>query len=261
MITKTTNWTQKTIKNIKKRLMDGESLKHIAESFHVSVGEMYRLCFSHGIDVHGIYDLLSRRKANPEQIKKRKKQEKERIKKLKIREQEIKKYRNQIENNRKTRENRLNHIAALRRDGATYAEIAKVYELSVERIRQIIQDYNKTAENPVTPEKFNHKRPPDPGVAVRRQKVAELRRTGLSHQQIAQKVNVSIGVIRQDLEVYNRESDNPITPFRVDQRQRIDNKAKLDIVKLRKRGVAIVDIAKKYGVVISRIYQVLSETD
>jgi uncharacterized protein (DUF433 family) len=164
-----------------------------------------------------------------------------------------------VESNRQKRRERANHIAELRRGGATYAEIAAQYQLTMDRIRQIVKSYNETAKNPVLPEEFNHKRPPDLEVAVRREKVAELRRTGLSHQQIAKKMNVSAGVIRQDLEVYNKTSDNPIPFFQVDKRHRINAQIMPEIIKMRKCGVPVSDIAEKYGVVASRIYQVLNE--
>jgi uncharacterized protein (DUF433 family) len=252
------NWTQKDIENIKSRLLNGESVKHLAESLKVSVGEVHRLCFLHGINIQKIYTTTKRvQKSSPEQLKRQEKKEKERSEKSKKREQEKNEYRRGVAARRQERADRASQIAELRRGGATYLEIGEKYGLTVERVRQILHSYNKTADNPVLPEEFNHKRPPSPEVKVRREKVAKLRRTGLSHQQIAQKMNVSIGVIRQDLEVYNRESDNPIVPFRVDKRQHIDEQAKLDIVKMRKRGVSISDIAKKYDVGNSRIYQIL----
>jgi hypothetical protein len=67
------NQTQKDFENIKiedikSRLMNGESMKHIAETLDVSVSAMYQLCYSHNIDVHEIYDLLRKQKASPAQI-------------------------------------------------------------------------------------------------------------------------------------------------------------------------------------------------
>jgi transposase len=179
--------------------------------------------------------------------------------KIKMRETEKKSYQELVELNRKKRENRMNHIAKMRRNGSTYAEIAEKYGLTTERIRQIIQQYNETAENPLIPEEVNHKRSPSPIVAARREKVAELRRARLSHQQIAKKMKVSLGVVRQDLEVYNRESENPIPNFVVDKRHRIGNAEKIEIIRLRKFGVPVAEIAAEYEVVASRIYQVLNE--
>jgi uncharacterized protein (DUF433 family) len=253
---------QTNIDIIKSRLMKGESIEHIAESFDVSATAMYRLCHRHNIDFQGVRALPRSRKST----KSYKEKEAKRIEKIKIRtekrtkrEKEQKEYRKQVEHNRKKRADRMNQIAKMRRDGATYSEIAVKYKLTTERVRQILLDYNKLSDIPVLPEEFNHKRPPNPDVTARREKVAELRRAGLSHQEIAKKVKVSLGVIRQDLETYNRDSDNPITPFRVDKRQHIDAKAKLDIVKMRNKGASISEIAEKYDVCQSRIYQVLRE--
>ncbi|MDR1270875.1 MAG: hypothetical protein LBK82_15275 [Planctomycetaceae bacterium] len=253
---------QMSIDNIKSLLMKGESIEHIAESLDVSTTAMYRLCHIHNIDFRGIRALSRSRKS----IELCKEKEAKRIEKIKIRkekrkkrEKEQKEYRKQVEHNRKKRADRINQIAKMRRDGATYSEIAVKYKLTTERVRQILLDYNKSSDIPVPPEDFNHKRPPNPDVTARREKVAELRRTGLSHQEIAKKTKVSIGVIRQDLETYNRDSDNPITPFRVDKRQHIDATAKLDIVKMRNKGASISELAEKYDVCQSRIYQILRE--
>ncbi|MDR1271361.1 MAG: hypothetical protein LBK82_17780, partial [Planctomycetaceae bacterium] len=248
-------FTRKHIDNIKSRLMKGESVKHIAVSLYVSPASIYRLCYLHDIDIHESYDLSGKQKANPKQSITP--EEKEREKKKKKREKEQKEYRKQVERNRKRRADRMCQIAEMRRGGATYLEISVKYKLTRERVRQILLDYNEWSDNPVLPEKFNHKRSPNPDVTARREKVAELRRARLSHREIAKKTKVSIGVIRQDLETYNRDSDSPITPFRVDKRQHIDAKAKLDIIKMRNKGVSIAEIAEKYDVCQSPIYQIL----
>jgi uncharacterized protein (DUF433 family) len=241
------NWTQKNIENVKHRLSNGENATKIAKSLDIPTGEFYRLCFLHSVKIRELRGLPEPRARETV------------LAKIKMREAEKKAYQEQVELNRKKRENRMHHIVGMRRNGSTYAEIAEKYGLTTERIRQIIQQYNETAENPLIPEEVNHKRPPSPIVAARREKVAELRRTGLSHQQIANKMKVSLGVIRQDLEVYNRESDNPIPYFVVDKRHRIGDTEKTEIVQLRKSGVSIKEIAAQYDVVASRIYQVLNE--
>jgi uncharacterized protein (DUF433 family) len=245
-------FTRKHIDNIKSRLIKSESVKHIAESLNISLAAMYRLCYLHDIDIPESYDLPDKQEANPKQSKIREEKRKKREKKQK-------EYRKQVERNRKKRADRMCQIAELRRGGATYSEIAVKHKITRERVRQILLDYNEVSDKPILPEEFNHKRPPNPNVIARREKVAELRRARLSHQEIAKKTKVSLGVIRQDLENYNRDSDNPITPFRVDKRQHIDAKAKLDIVKMRNKGASISEIAEKYDVCPSRIYQVLRE--
>jgi uncharacterized protein (DUF433 family) len=231
------NWTQKNIKNVKQRLSNGENATKIAKSLDISTREFYRLCFLHRVNIRKLRGFPESR----------------------VREVKKKAFREQVELNRKKRENRTNHIVAMRRNGSTYAEIAEKYGLTTERIRQIIQQYNETADNPLIPEEVNHKRPPSPIVAARREKVAELRRARLSHQQIAKKMKVSLGVIRQDLETYNRESDNPVPYFVVDKRHRIGKTEKSEIIRLRKSGIPVSEIAAKYEVVASRIYQVLNE--
>jgi transposase len=241
------NWTQKNIENVKHRLSNGESATPIAKSLNIPVSEFYRLCFLHSINIRQLRGLPEPKVRETDPVK------------IKMREAEKKAYRKRVEFNRKKRENRMNHIVEMRRNGSTYAEIAEKYRLTIERIRQIIQQYNETADNPLIPEEVNHRRSPSPIVAARREKVAELRRAGLSHQQIAKKMKVSLGVIRQDLETYNRESDNPIPYFVVDKRHRIGDAEKAEIVRLRKSSVSVIEIAAKYEVVASRIYQVLNK--
>jgi uncharacterized protein (DUF433 family) len=260
-------FTQKHINNIKSRLMKGESIEHIAESLDVSVTAMYRLCHRHDIDFQGIRTLPRKRKATETRKEKRKiceKEERKRIEEIKrIRKEKTKKRQEehikQVERNRKRRADRMNQIAKMRRGGATYLDIAVKYKLTTERVRQILRVYNKLSDTPILSEKFNHKRSPNSNVTARQEKVAKLRRAGLSHQEIAKKIKVTISAVRQDLETYNKKSGNPIAPFRVDKRQHIDAKAKLDIVKMRNKGASVSEIAEKYDVCPSRIYQVLKE--
>ena len=241
------DWKQKDIEKVKRCLSNGRKTTQIADLFNISMPRFYYLCRLHDINIRECRGLPKYKPRKVDPVK------------LKEREAKKKAYREKVELNRKKREIRRNHIAELRRSGLTYAEIGEKYGLTTEAIRQILCQYNKTADNPVPPEKYNHKRPPDPIVAARREKVAALRRSGLSHRQIAKRMKVSLGVIVQDLDVYNKTSDNPIPHFMVDKRHRIGDAEKKEIVRLRKFGVPVSEIALKYGVTAICIYRALSK--
>ena len=98
-------------------------------------------------------------------------------------------------------------IIDLRRNGETLKRIAEKYDLTGERVRQIIKRYNATAENPVvcTPKG----RTPSPKIAERRQKVAELRRSGLTLSQVAEKMEISKYTVVQDCQILQKRGELP----------------------------------------------------
>ncbi|MDR2116765.1 MAG: helix-turn-helix domain-containing protein [Planctomycetaceae bacterium] len=214
--------------------------------------------------------------------------------------------------NSKEKLERLNCIVKMRRGGATYAEIAKEFNLSVERVRQIIQKYNESARNPLV--NCNHVRPPDPEVTKRREKVAELCRAGKTYKDICTALGISISVATQDLRVYNELHQEKLKPKSIfyahldvaERRKKImelcnlglsrkeiakrlkisenlvlqdifinrqgnimssntqlhdyiDEADKKEIVKLKKQGMSILDIANKYDVNTGRICIILKE--
>ncbi|MDR2706497.1 MAG: helix-turn-helix domain-containing protein [Planctomycetaceae bacterium] len=240
------DWTKKDIADIKRRLSNYETAKHIAKSLKIPTGEFYRLCFVHDINIRVSRGLPKPISSITDPVERE------------ARKAERKAYKKKVAMNRKKREGRTDYIVEMRRNGATYAEIAKKCDLSEERVRQIIQIYNETAEEPLSPEEFNHTRSGCPIVAARREKVAELRRSGLSHREIAKKMKVSVGVIRQDLEYYNRTAENPVPRFVVNKRYRIGAAEKVELVRLRKSGASVPELSAKFGVKPSRIYQVLN---
>jgi DNA-binding CsgD family transcriptional regulator len=98
-------------------------------------------------------------------------------------------------------------IIDLRRSGETLKQIAEKYDLTGERVRQIIKKYNATAEEPVvcTPKG----RTPSPKIAERRQKVAELRRSGLTLSQVADKMGISKYTVVQDCQILQKRGELP----------------------------------------------------
>jgi DNA-binding NarL/FixJ family response regulator len=240
------SWTKKEIEDVKRRLADGENTAQIAESLKIPTGEFYRLCFTYDISIRAIRGLAKPAPSITDSVK------------HKIREAAIKAHKEEVAKNSRRKVDRASRIIEMRRNGATYLEIGEKYDMTPEGVRYIIKKYNETADEPLPLKEFNHKRPPSQIVAARREKVAELRRRGLSHRQIAKEMKVSLGVIRQDLEFYNRASDDPVPRFVVHKQQRIDNKAKVEIVRLRNFGVPVTEIAEKFNVIPSRIYQILN---
>ena len=105
-----------------------------------------------------------------------------------------------------TEQERL-EIIELRRSGETLQRIAQRYNLTGERVRQIIALYNAKAEAPVTVRVGN--RACCPQVAERRQKVAELRLTGMTLAKIAEALDVPRHTIIQDCRILTKSGVLP----------------------------------------------------
>ena len=105
-----------------------------------------------------------------------------------------------------TEQERL-EIIELRRSGETLRRIAEKYKLTGERVRQIIAIYNVTAETPVTVRIGN--KACCPIVAERRQKVAELRLTGMTLAKIAEALDVPRHTIIQDCRILTKSGVLP----------------------------------------------------
>ena len=102
----------------------------------------------------------------------------------------------------KVTEQQKTEIIELRRNGETLQRIAERYSLTGERVRQIIVKYNATADSPVTIRIGNKAR--CPVVAERRQKVAELRLSGMTLAKIAETLDVPRHTIIQDCRILTK---------------------------------------------------------
>jgi len=107
----------------------------------------------------------------------------------------------------KITENERAEIIELRRSGETLQRIAEKYHLTGERVRQIIAIYNAKAESPVTVRIGNRVRCPK--VAERREKVAELRRSGMTLAKIAETLDVARHTIIQDCRILTKNGELP----------------------------------------------------
>jgi orotate phosphoribosyltransferase-like protein len=98
-------------------------------------------------------------------------------------------------------------IIELRRSGETLRRIADKYHLTGERVRQIVAAYNATADSPVTV-RMGH-RDSSPTVAERRQKVAELRQSGMTLAKIAETLDVPKHTVIQDCRILKKSGVLP----------------------------------------------------
>jgi len=107
----------------------------------------------------------------------------------------------------KVTEKEKSEIIELRQNGETLQRIAEQYNLTGERVRQIIVKYNATADSPVTVRVGNRVRCPK--VAERREKVAELRRSGMTLAKIAEALDVPRHTIIQDCRILTKNGELP----------------------------------------------------
>jgi DNA-binding NarL/FixJ family response regulator len=232
-------WNINDIKSIKQRLSAGESVSSVAGSFGVTAAAIYATSRNYGISIRAC--------RNTKQAKSVKKQKN--LTKLHEREQSVLKCREMRE---AARNARLSEIAEARRSGLSLKAVGRKFNVSNEWIRQSVILYNKTAKNPVP--FFRSPSPPLAAITERRRKVAELRRSGLSYQEISEKLNVPKERIKNDVKVLC-ERDPTIKPIPAfsSVRRKIDDKAKKEIIKARKAGQTYKQIAQKYDVTIGRI--------
>jgi len=98
-------------------------------------------------------------------------------------------------------------IIELRRNGETLQRIAERYNLTGERVRQIMVKYNATADSPVTVRVGNRVRCPK--VAERRREVTELRKSGMTLAKIAEALDVPKHTIIQDCRILTKGGELP----------------------------------------------------
>ncbi|MDR1964520.1 MAG: hypothetical protein LBQ50_12135 [Planctomycetaceae bacterium] len=235
-------WDINDIKAMKQRLSEGESVASVAESFGVSASAIYATSRNYGISIRAC--------RNTKQAKSAKKQRD--MAKFLEQEQAVMKRR---EIRDAARNARLAEIAEVRRSGLSLRAIGAKFNISNEWVRQLILQYNETAEDPVP--LFRMPCPPLEKITERRRKVAELRRAGLSYQEIAEKLKVPKARIKNDVKLLCERdpSVEPVPVFSVLKRK-IDEKAKKDIIKSRKSGQTYKQIAEKYDVTPGRIFHI-----
>jgi hypothetical protein len=106
----------------------------------------------------------------------------------------------------KIKEKEVQEIIELRRNSEALHIIAAKYNITGERVRQIIVKYNATAESPVL---VRGKRHDTDKIAERRQKVAELRQSGMTLQKIAKTLAIPTYTVVKDCRVMQKESILP----------------------------------------------------
>jgi DNA-binding NarL/FixJ family response regulator len=235
-------WDINDIKDMKQRLSAGESVASVAGSFGVSAAAIYATSRNYGISIRAC--------RNTKQAKSARKQRN--LAKLLEREQGVLKRR---EIREAARNVRLSEIAEARRSGLSLKAVGRKFNVSNEWVRQSVLQYNKTAKNPVP--LFRSPSPPLAEITERRRKVAELRRSGLSYQEISEKLNVPKDRIKNDVKVLCERDPTiePIPAFSVVKRK-IDDKAKTEIIKARQAGQTYKQIAQKYDVTAGRIFHI-----
>ncbi|MDR2704818.1 MAG: hypothetical protein LBC02_03475 [Planctomycetaceae bacterium] len=240
-------WNINDIKSIKQRLSTGESVASVAGSFGVTAAAIYATSRNYGISIRAC--------RNTKQAKSAKKQKN--LAKLLEREQSVLKRREARE---VVRNARLAEIAEARRSGLSLKAVGAKFNVSNEWVRQSVLQYNKTAKNPVP--FFRSPSPPLAEITERRRKVADLRRSGLSYQEISEKLNVPKDRIKNDVKVLCERDPTiePIPPFSVVKRK-IDEKAKKEIIKARKAGQTYKQIAQRYDVTAGRIFHICQHAE
>ncbi|GHT27176.1 hypothetical protein FACS18942_06040 [Planctomycetales bacterium] len=144
-------------------------------------------------------------------------------------------------------------IITMRRAGFMLAAIGNKYNISRERVRQVILKYNQNnPDNPVSNKVPRAAKQPDPKLIERRKVVAKLRRKGMSQIEIGTQLGISAAVVKQDLDRYNETAKKPIKRFVV-VRRKLSSEDRKKIVSACKKGVLARVLAEKYGVSVGRI--------
>jgi DNA-binding NarL/FixJ family response regulator len=152
-------------------------------------------------------------------------------------------------------EKRKIRMAEMRRGGATYLEIAKKFELTMERVRQIINKYSDELSEPEL--KVKRKRQPNPNIVERRKKVVVLCKAGKTYREIARELGVRAHVIAQDIRLYNKTNPNEKIAAKLGIGMLDANVAerRKKVVELRKLGFMYKDIAKKLNTSLAIVMQ------
>jgi len=144
-------------------------------------------------------------------------------------------------------------IAAMRRSGFMLAAIGNKYDISRERVRQIIVKYNQNnPDNPVSNDIPRAARHTSPRIIERREVVAKMRRSGLSQIEIGKQLNISPAVVKQDIDHYNETAEDPVKHFVV-VRRKLSLEDQEKIVDACKKGVFSRVLAEQFGVSVGRI--------
>ena len=152
-------------------------------------------------------------------------------------------------------------IVELRRQGNTLDAIAQRYSITRERVRQIVRRHNKISDNPVNIEAARRlARQPKPELLERRTKIVELRRTGLSYQQIADALGIKKNEVSQCVHTYNRSVAPTLKVSVEDNRDRISDETKNGIIQERENGMTTAAMAKQFGVSIGTVNRMLKES-
>jgi|GEM_PF-2742374 len=151
-------------------------------------------------------------------------------------------------------------IAELRRNGKTLAAIAQNYGITRERVRQIIQRYNRISDNPVDTAAVKKMTfSPTLKQLECRKKILELCRSGLTYKQIADALEVSKWRVYNTIYEYNRTAEHPLTVRPEANKRMISDRKREEIIMERKKGKTIHAIAEQCGVSCGSVNKVIKK--
>jgi len=146
---------------------------------------------------------------------------------------------------------RAKKILELCRQGISHDAIAQRYGISREYVKTVLHRYNKTASDPIsdTP-------PTVQELLERREKMAELARSGLTYQQIAGAMGLSKKYTYNQIRKYNQTSEHRVKVRRKSQEE-ISVEVRNAIIKERKNGTIMSEIAELFGISLGTVNYVL----
>src|SRR5450759_491113 len=147
---------------------------------------------------------------------------------------------------------KLDRMIKLRKGGFTYSEIASDEGLPKSTVEHSLHKYApELTRQPIAKEKLMR----------RVEKAAELQRQGLKNREIAERLGTTKGMVDSYL-IRAKKANIPLTTKRKSypklNPQQIEERNN-EIVELYKQGMPIPDIAKKFDIVGSRIYQIIEK--
>jgi len=144
----------------------------------------------------------------------------------------------------------IDKIKKLRKQGLTYEEIGNRVGLGFRTIEGGIHRYAPELMRKSLTEKE---------VNQRINKIAELQRQGLLDREIAEKLNITIGMVKSYL-VEARKRNIPLIVKRKKyprlNKQQLDERNK-ELVRLYEEGTSVEELSKKYDIVKGRVYQII----
>ena len=147
---------------------------------------------------------------------------------------------------------KLERMIMLRGEGLTYSAIASDVGFSKSTVEHSIRRFApELTRRPITKKD-----------QIRRvEKVAKLQRRGLKNREIAERLGITKGIVDSDLMRAKETNIHLITKRKsypkLNSRQMEERNRK--IVELYKQGMPVPDIAKGFGIVGSRIYQIIEK--